>query len=162
MSPRPRADPDPAAPSPAAASGSRSRRGQALVAFTQSGDTARRLAGAPPPIPLLAFTPDPRVRSQLTLVWGVETFLVPFVKHTDEMVRQVDQAMLEPRPDAAGRPSDDRRRQPALDRRLDQRAAGAPARRLPGHPAGPLARRGLTGQRQAVPPVGFEPTLSVV
>ncbi|HWH28822.1 MAG TPA: pyruvate kinase [Mycobacteriales bacterium] len=67
----------------------------ALVAFTQSGDTARRLAEYRSPIPLLAFTPIPDVRSQLALTWGVETFLVPAVQHTDEMVRQVDSAMLE-------------------------------------------------------------------
>ncbi len=68
---------------------------RALVAFTQSGDTARRLSGHRSTIPLLAFTPIPAVRSQLSLVWGVETFLVPPVQHTDEMVRQVDSAMLE-------------------------------------------------------------------
>ncbi len=66
----------------------------AIVAFTQSGDTARLLAEHRSPIPLLAFTPTPEVRSQLTLVWGVETFLVPSVTHTDEMVRQVERAML--------------------------------------------------------------------
>jgi pyruvate kinase len=66
-----------------------------LVAFTKSGDTAHRLARYRSPIPLLAFTPDPRVRSQLALVWGVETFLVPMVEHTDDMVVQVDQALLE-------------------------------------------------------------------
>ncbi|TAL17147.1 MAG: pyruvate kinase [Frankiales bacterium] len=67
----------------------------ALVAFTQSGATARLLAEHRSPIPLLAFTPVPEVRSQLTLTWGVETFLVPAVDHTDDMVRQVDSAMLE-------------------------------------------------------------------
>ena len=66
----------------------------ALVAFTQSGSTARLLAEHRSPIPLLAFTPVAEVRSQLTLTWGVETFLVPSVQHTDEMVRQVDSAML--------------------------------------------------------------------
>ncbi len=66
----------------------------ALVAFTQSGDTARRLAEHRSPIPLLAFTPVADVRSQLSLVWGVETFLVPTVEHTDEMVQQVERAML--------------------------------------------------------------------
>ena len=65
-----------------------------LVAFTQSGDSARRLARLRSPIPLLAFTPEQAVRSQLALVWGVETFLTSYVKHTDEMVRQVDQALL--------------------------------------------------------------------
>jgi pyruvate kinase len=68
---------------------------KALAAFTQSGDTARRLARHRSPIPLLAFTPIQEVRSQLALVWGVETFLVPTVQHTDEMVRQVDSAMLD-------------------------------------------------------------------
>jgi pyruvate kinase len=68
---------------------------RALVAFTQSGGTARLLAEHRSQIPLLAFTPTQSVRSQLALVWGVETFLVPAVQHTDEMVRQVDTAMLE-------------------------------------------------------------------
>ncbi|MFB8774517.1 pyruvate kinase [Streptomyces broussonetiae] len=61
-----------------------------LVAFTQSGDTARRLSRYRSPIPLLAFTPDPATRSQLSLTWGVETFLGPHVGSTDAMVDQVD------------------------------------------------------------------------
>jgi pyruvate kinase len=65
-----------------------------LVAFTQSGDSARRLSRLRSSIPLLAFTPEQAVRSQLALLWGVETFLTPYVKHTDDMVRQVDQALL--------------------------------------------------------------------
>jgi pyruvate kinase len=67
---------------------------KALVAFTQSGDTAARLAQHRSRIPLIAFTPLPEVRNRLALVWGVETFLVSPVHHTDEMVRQVDQAMM--------------------------------------------------------------------
>jgi pyruvate kinase len=43
---------------------------------------------------MLAFTPVARVRSQLSLSWGVETFLGDPVEHTDEMVRQVDEALL--------------------------------------------------------------------
>ena len=68
---------------------------RALIAFTQTGDTARRLARHRSPIPLLAFTPTQAVRSQLSLTWGVETFLVPWVEHTDDMVRQVDRALVE-------------------------------------------------------------------
>ena len=34
------------------------------------------------------------MRSQLALTWGTETFLVPRVDSTDEMVRQVDLSML--------------------------------------------------------------------
>ncbi|RAG84475.1 pyruvate kinase [Streptacidiphilus pinicola] len=65
-----------------------------LVAFTQSGDTARRLSRYRSPIPVLAFTYEPAVRSQLALTWGVETFLGPFVGTTDEMIEQVDAQLL--------------------------------------------------------------------
>jgi pyruvate kinase len=68
---------------------------KALVAFTMSGETARRLSRYRSPIPLLAFTAVQATRSQLALVWGVETFIVPHVNHTDEMVRQVEQSLLE-------------------------------------------------------------------
>ncbi|WP_432136019.1 MULTISPECIES: pyruvate kinase [unclassified Streptomyces] len=64
-----------------------------LVAFTQSGDTARRLSRYRSPIPLLAFTPDPATRSQLSASWGVETFLGPHVDSTDAMVDQVDELL---------------------------------------------------------------------
>ena len=67
---------------------------KALVAFTQSGDTVRRLARLHTHLPLLAFTPEPDVLSQLALTWGTETFLVPKVDSTDQMVRQVDISML--------------------------------------------------------------------
>ncbi|MGH3366695.1 MAG: pyruvate kinase [Nocardioidaceae bacterium] len=65
-----------------------------LVAFTQSGDSARRLSRLRSDVPVLAFTPEPVVRSQLALSWGVETFLGDTVEHTDEMVMQVDQGLL--------------------------------------------------------------------
>jgi pyruvate kinase len=67
----------------------------ALVAFTITGETARRLATCRPQIPLLAFTTEPATRSQLALTWGAETFLVPRVGHTDDMVRQVESVLLE-------------------------------------------------------------------
>ncbi|PWW24635.1 pyruvate kinase [Geodermatophilus normandii] len=67
---------------------------KALCTFTQTGETARRLAALHPRQPLLAFTVDGRVRSLLALSWGVETFLVPSVEHTDDMVEQVDFSLL--------------------------------------------------------------------
>ncbi|MCW2523703.1 MAG: Pyruvate kinase [Frankiales bacterium] len=66
----------------------------ALVAFTQSGDTARRLARLHAHQTVLAFTPDENVQRQLALSWGVEAHLVWTVQTTDEMVRQVDSALL--------------------------------------------------------------------
>ncbi len=66
-----------------------------LIAFTETGSSARLISRWRSGTPLLAFTPNPRTRSLLSLVWGVETFLVPQVKHTDDMVVQVDKALLE-------------------------------------------------------------------
>ena len=65
-----------------------------IVAFTQSGDSARRLSRYRSQIPVLAFSPDPLVRSWMSMAWGVETFIGEYVEHTDEMVRQVDEALL--------------------------------------------------------------------
>ena len=66
-----------------------------LIAFTETGSSARLIARWRSRTPLLAFTPNPRTRSMLSLVWGVETFLVPQVKHTDDMVVQVDKGLLD-------------------------------------------------------------------
>jgi len=67
---------------------------KALVAFTMTGESARRLARYRSPIPLLAFTTEAATRSQLALTWGVETFIVPTVRHTDDMVHEVDAALV--------------------------------------------------------------------
>ncbi|MGV0660892.1 pyruvate kinase, partial [Mycolicibacterium pulveris] len=68
---------------------------KALVAYTQSGDTVRRLARLHTPLPLLAFTSLPEIRSQLALTWGTETFIVPHIQTTDGMIRHVDKSLLE-------------------------------------------------------------------
>ncbi|MFZ2528354.1 MAG: pyruvate kinase [Rhodococcus sp. (in: high G+C Gram-positive bacteria)] len=67
---------------------------KALVAFTHSGDTVRRLARLHTRLPLLAFTPVPAIRNQLALTWGTETFFVEPMDTTDQMVEQVDAALL--------------------------------------------------------------------
>lgn len=64
-----------------------------LVTFTQSGDTARRLSRLRSPLPLLAFTPLHETRNQLAVSWGVQSYEVPEVQHTDQMVAQVDEIL---------------------------------------------------------------------
>jgi pyruvate kinase len=66
----------------------------ALVAFTQTGDTARRLSRLQPKQRLLVFTPIESVQRQMALLWGAEAHLVWTVQTTDDMVRQVDSALL--------------------------------------------------------------------
>jgi pyruvate kinase len=67
---------------------------KALVAYTRSGTTARQLASRRQPVPLFAFTPTDTVRNQLAMVWGVESFVVPHARDTDEIMEQVNRAML--------------------------------------------------------------------
>jgi pyruvate kinase len=65
-----------------------------LVAFTQSGDSARRMSRLRSPIPILALTPVVEVYNQLALSWGIESMITQSVDHTDEMVKQVDSILL--------------------------------------------------------------------
>lgn len=67
---------------------------RALVAFTSTGDTAKRVARLRSRLPLLVFTPSQAVRSQLALTWGAETFLVEDVSNTDKMIHSLDEALL--------------------------------------------------------------------
>ena len=66
-----------------------------LVAFTQSGDSARRMSRLRSPIPMLAMTPDIGTYNRMALSWGVEPMLTAVVNHTDEMVMQVDTLLIE-------------------------------------------------------------------
>ena len=65
-----------------------------LITFTQSGDSARRLSRVRSSLPMMAFTPLRATRSRLALTWGMETFLVPMARHTDEMALEVDNTLL--------------------------------------------------------------------
>lgn len=66
-----------------------------LVAFTQTGDSARRMSRLRSPIPIWALTPETSVYNQLALSWGIESMIAPSVQHTDEMVKQVDTILIE-------------------------------------------------------------------
>jgi pyruvate kinase len=61
-----------------------------LITFTETGGSAKRMARVRPHLPMLAFTSEPKTRSQLALVWGIETYLVPRMQHTDQFAMQVD------------------------------------------------------------------------
>jgi len=65
-----------------------------VCVFTQSGDTLRRVSRLRSKTAVLAFTPSETVRSRLAMVWGAHTYLVDAVKHTDEMIKQVDELVL--------------------------------------------------------------------
>ncbi|BDZ52981.1 hypothetical protein GCM10025870_00540 [Agromyces marinus] len=64
-----------------------------LCVFTETGESVRRMARIRSVIPILAFTPDPAIRRRMALYWGVESFVVERVTHTDQMVGQVDDVL---------------------------------------------------------------------
>jgi pyruvate kinase len=66
-----------------------------LVAFTQSGDSARRMSRLRSAIPILALTPEIGTCNRLALSWGVESMVTTVVEHTDEMVKQIDSFLIE-------------------------------------------------------------------
>jgi pyruvate kinase len=65
-----------------------------VCVFTESGDSARRMSRLRFRIPMKAFTPDPAIRRRMALTWGIESYLVDRVTHTDAMYHQVDEVLL--------------------------------------------------------------------
>jgi len=57
----------------------------AIVAFTQSGSTARRVSKYRPKVPILAITPDKMVSGRLLLHWGVYPFEIKGASSLDEI-----------------------------------------------------------------------------
>ncbi|MEO7836411.1 MAG: pyruvate kinase [Acidimicrobiales bacterium] len=76
---------------------------RALAVFTQTGRTAQRVASHRSAIPVLAFTSEPAVRSHLSLVWGVETFVAPAAPDVAAAIAHVDHTMLS---EGRGRPGE--------------------------------------------------------
>ncbi|EGD55940.1 pyruvate kinase [Gordonia neofelifaecis] len=65
----------------------------AIIAFTESGDTVRRVARLHSRMPLIAFTATEATHNQMAVSWGVESHLVPRMKNTDDMIDQVDDVL---------------------------------------------------------------------
>ena len=56
-----------------------------ILAFTESGSTARRVSRYRPRAPILALTPYESVRRVLTVSWGVNPAIAPVLDHVDDM-----------------------------------------------------------------------------
>ena len=84
----------PEATSQAACHAARVLHAKAIVAFTQSGFTARLISEERPDVPILALTPFPEVQRRLGLYWGVVSRLIRKVETTDEMVDEIESTLL--------------------------------------------------------------------
>jgi pyruvate kinase len=59
-----------------------------ILAASLSGDTARRISRHRPELPIFVATASERVYRQLTLSWGVESFVLPECKSIEELVER--------------------------------------------------------------------------
>jgi pyruvate kinase len=84
----------PEATSQAACHAARVLHAKAIVAFTQSGFTARLISEERPDVPILALTPFPEVQRRLGLYWGVGSRLIRKVESTDEMLDEIESTLL--------------------------------------------------------------------
>ncbi len=84
----------PEAISDAAATAAHILGARCIVAFTQSGFSARLISQERPDVPIIALTPFVEVQRRLALSWGVSSRLIRKVETTDEMIEEVEATLL--------------------------------------------------------------------
>jgi pyruvate kinase len=84
----------PEAISDAAATAAHVLGARAIVAFSQSGFSARLISQERPDVPIIALTPFVEVQRRLALSWGVSSRLIRKVETTDEMIEEVEATLL--------------------------------------------------------------------
>jgi len=67
----------------------------AIVAFTQSGSTARLASKCRPAVPIVAATPLPETARRCNLYWGVQPVIIEPVDRTDRMIENIDRSLRE-------------------------------------------------------------------
>lgn len=75
-----------------------------IVAYTESGSSARRISELRPEAKILALTPHPEIVRRVALYWGVQGLLVGRLQSTDAMLRQVRRLCAEHHLAARGTP----------------------------------------------------------
>ena len=65
---------------------------KAILCLTRTGFTVRAIARYRPRTPILGFTPDERVRQQLSISWGATPLTLSAFADNEEMVREAVQA----------------------------------------------------------------------
>jgi pyruvate kinase len=66
-----------------------------IAVFTESGLMARRLAVLRPEQRIVALTPAPEVRNELSIIWGVESLIHPPADSTRDLIKVGDRVMLD-------------------------------------------------------------------
>jgi len=94
--------PFPAAVCAAGARAARETGARVVVAFTESGTTARLLSKERPPVPIVAYTPHEAVRRRMALCWGVLPRAMRTIPNTDELIRELERSLREEKLASAG------------------------------------------------------------
>jgi pyruvate kinase len=68
-----------------------------IVAFTESGSTARLLSAFRPRVPIVGITPHEQAYKRLELWWGVLPLRSRFIPTTDEMIVRGEELLKERR-----------------------------------------------------------------
>jgi pyruvate kinase len=69
----------------------------AIVAFSQSGFTARLISKYRPSVPIIAFTTTETVQRSLGLCWGVKSLLLPIMDNSDVMIKMMEDQLRKKR-----------------------------------------------------------------
>ena len=67
----------------------------ALAVGTTTGGSARLLARYRPPVPIFAFTTNETVARQLSIIYGVDSIVSRAMHSTDEMLLEMERALIE-------------------------------------------------------------------
>ncbi|HKI48341.1 MAG TPA: pyruvate kinase alpha/beta domain-containing protein, partial [Desulfobacteria bacterium] len=70
---------------------------KAIVAFSQSGFTARLISKYRPSVPIVAFTTSEDVQRTLALSWGVKALLLPIMDNSDMMIKAMEDQLRKKR-----------------------------------------------------------------
>jgi pyruvate kinase len=95
LAPDDRVDSFPAAAAGAAVEAAATLGIETIVAFTETGNTARLLSKHRPHARIVAFTPEPRTLARMALYWGVRPLLFERLESTDEMIAFAERRLLE-------------------------------------------------------------------
>ena len=79
----------------AACSAITATRVDAVVAFSESGATARLMSKQRPAAPIVAVTPSETVRRRMALYWGVVPLTMPRIEQTDARVHEIERRLKE-------------------------------------------------------------------
>jgi pyruvate kinase len=85
----------PAATCAAGARAAEETGARVIVAFTESGTTARLLSKERPAVPIIAYTPHETVRRRMALFWGVVPKSMRTIQNTDELIRELERSLRE-------------------------------------------------------------------